>query len=736
MFAPSTLTFVALLAALLMSTLRADLRASGVEVFPGVWRFTFGEPEAITPVHTRHYPPATAAIEGLPRASEIPVSVTASLTERGVLVHLPLEPDELIYGLGLQLQSFQQRASKKRLRVNADPILDTGDTHAPVPFYVTTRGYGVFVDTARYATFYLGNKIRAPAAPRDNRAAAKTNDGWNGVPPYEQKGLGEPSEVLIEVPSPARGVDVYVFAGPSLREAVQRYNLFSGGGALPPRWGLGFWYRAQTDFSQEETLALAAEFRARRIPCDVLGLEPHWQSHSYSSSYAWGARFPQPAPMLAQLAKLNFRVNLWEQPFVHPTSPIYRPLLPRAGDYEVWGGIVPDFLDPNARQIFADYHEQAHVALGISGYKADECDNSDLTGNWSFPEISRFPSGADGEQMHMLFGLRYQDTLQSVFEKRRQRTYGLVRSSGALAAPYPYVLYSDLYDHRHFVQSVAQASFCGLLWTPEVRDASGGPDELVRRMQAVAFSPLAMVNAWYLKNPPWKQVNRAANNAGQFAPGWESAEAQCRAVIELRMKFIPYLHAAFVRYQREGLPPFRAMLMDFPADPELQGVSDQYMMGDNVLVAPIIVETASRNRVSAASTETRSGNGEATRTVYLPAGAWRDFWTGTQHVGKRRITVTVPLDRIPLFVKEDTILPLAHPTLHTDDPASWRLTALVFGDVPQPARLYEDDGKFTPELPEVRLEWDAATRTGRLVRSRATRERTPQYSVAEWKTAR
>jgi alpha-D-xyloside xylohydrolase len=135
----------------------------------------------------------------------------------------------------------------------------------------------------------------------------------------------------------------------------------------------------------------------------------------------------------------------------------------------VWDGIVPDFLTPEARRIFANYHEREHVALGVSGYKLDECDNSDFTRNWSFPEISRFPSGADGEQMHSLFGLRYQDTIQGIFEKRNQRTYGLVRSSHALAAPYPYVLYSDLYDHATSIRSVAHAGFSGLLWTPEVR---------------------------------------------------------------------------------------------------------------------------------------------------------------------------------------------------------------------------------------------------------------------------
>ena len=582
-----------------------------------------------------------------------------------------------------------------------------------MPFYVTTGGYGVFVDTARYATFYLGNKVSAPAAPRD-LSNDDSNDGWNGVPKYEQKGIGKRSEVYIEVPQ-AKGVDVYIFAGPSLRQAVQRYNLFSGGGPVPPRWGLGFWYRTQTKFSQSDVLALAAEFRERRIPCDVIGLEPYWQSHAYSSSYKWSDRFPDPAAMLKELTAQHFRLNLWEQAFVHPSSPIYPAILKYSGDFEVWGGVVPDFLTAEGRKIFADYHEQAHVALGVSGYKADECDNSDLTGNWSFPEISRFPSGADGEQMHKLFGLRYQDAIQSIFEKRQQRTYGLVRSSGALAAPYPYVLYSDLYDHRKYIRGLAQSGFSGLLWTPEVRDASGGPDELVRRMQAVAFSPLAMVNAWYLKNPPWKQVNRAANNADRFADDWEKAEAQCRAVIELRMKFIPYLHAAFTRYHREGLPPFRAVVMDYPDDPEAQTIDDEYLMGDSLLVAPVIIGS-------------RGGraSGQTTRSVYLPDGDWYDFWTVECFTGKRRMTVNVPLDRIPLFVKAGTILPLATPTLHTDDPVSWQLTVQVYGDGTRTARLFEDDGTFSPALPEVRLEWDAAKKTGRITGA-------ARYTIKEWK---
>jgi alpha-D-xyloside xylohydrolase len=684
------------------------------EVQPGVWRFTFGQPETITPVSTRHYPPAAGAPAALRPVERCPVAVSITNSDRGCLARIPLGRDEMIYGLGLQLQSFQQRGLKKRLRVNADPAMDTGDSHAPVPFYVTTGGYGVLIDTARYATFYLGNKrLRPPSADQPRTGGGRSQQGTNVEAAYRRTGLGRESEVLVEIPE-ARGVDVYVFAGPSLREAVQRYNLFSGGGAMPPRWGLGFWYRAQSDYTQDDVLKLAAEFRDGGMPLDVIGLEPHWQTHSYSASYVWSERFPDPAAFLAKLSAQHLRLNLWEHAFVHPSSPIYAPLLARSGDYEVWGGLAPDFLQPEARSIFAGFHEKEHVAPGVSGYKLDECDNSDFTGNWSFPEISRFPSGADGEQMHSLFGLRYQDAVQSVFEKRGQRTYGLVRSSGALAAPYPYVLYSDLYDHRQYVRALVNAGFSGLLWTPEVRD-SATPAELIRRLECVVFSPLAMIDAWFLRSPPWKQVNRAANDAGQFADGWEQVQAQCRQIVELRMKFVPYLHAAFARYHRDGLPPFRALVMDYPADPPTRTNDDEYLMGDDVLVAPMIV-----------------GDGAPrSRSVYLPKGGWYDFWSHEPLAGGQTIPVEVPLEHIPLFIKAGAVLPLAQPALHTDDSASRRLHVEVFGDGSRAATLFEDDGIEPPTLEPVRLEWNAATKTGAVIR--ATQAPASAYEALDWK---
>ena len=682
------------------------------EIFPGVWKLTFGTPERITPASTRRYAPDGAGLKALPSSGALPIEVRGEATSRGYLLRVPLAPYEMVYGLGLQLQSFIQRGLKKKLRVNADPVVDSGDSHAPVPFYVTTRGYGVLVDTARYATVYAGNKQKksasdATAAPTREPVAEPAS----GVIPaaYGRYRFQDASEVLVEIPE-AQGVDVYVFAGPTLRLAVQRYNLFSGGGALPPRWGLGVWYRCERDFGRADVEKLAAEFRERRMPCDVLGLEPGWQTQSYSCSYVWSDKFPEPRAMAATLARQHYRLNLWEHAFTHPTSPIHSALAPFSGDYLVWSGLVPDFLTPQARQTFADFHEREHVSLGVAGYKLDECDNSDFTRNWSFPELSKFPSGADGEQMHSLFGLRYQDVIQSVFERRGARTYGLVRNSGALAAPYPYALYSDLYDHKAFIHGVAQSAFAGLLWTPEVRDAIS-PEDLVRRLQSAVLSPMALVNAWYIPNPPWKQVDRAENRAGRFGAEWEKLEAVCRGVLELRMQLVPYLHAAFVEYHRTGLPPFRPLVMDWPADAETWAVDDQWIVGGGLLVAPVVA-------------------GQSTRTVYLPAGTWYDFWTGARHEGGRRVEVQPPLEQIPLFVKSGTLLPLARVTLHTDDARSGELAVRAYGGVDAALTLYEEDGAHAPAITDVALSWNAARRAGTLRRAGA--ERQPRYRVVEW----
>lgn len=640
----------------------------------GIWKLRLGSPEALTPVHFRAEPIRTEEIGKLPAAAVAPFEAAAIRTRktaRGFVIEMPLADGEQLYGLGLQLKSMNQTGLKKMLRVNSDPVADTGDSHAPVPFLVSNAGWALYVDSARYVTFYCGTHVKKDAEkqPPQTRAGEVATDTETL---YAKRQLSN-RQIVIEVPA-VEGVDVYLFAGPSMTQAVQRYNLFSGGGCLPAMWGLGVWYRAFGRFNQEQAAALARSFRERHLPCDVFGLEPGWQTQAYSCSFVWSPeRFPEPEKLIAETTTLGFKLNLWEHVFTHPTSPIYKDLRPLSGDYEVWNGLVPDLTLPAAREIFAGYHDDALVSRGISGFKLDECDHSDfIRSPWSFPEISTFPSGLDGEQMHSMLGLLYQRTIDSAFRKHNRRTYSEVRSSHALAAPYPFVLYSDLYDHHDFVRGVVNMGFSGLLWTPEVRD-SKSTEELIRRVQAAMMSPQALINAWYIPSPPWQQTDREKNNAGELMPEWEKTEGVIREMFRLRMRLIPYLYAAFARYRFEGLPPFRALVMDYSTDQNVYAIDDQYMMGDDMLVAPIFT-------------------GQTERSVYLPAGEWFDFYTHARYTGGQAITVPAELNKIPLFVKAGALIPLADPVEYVGDETVFELTLQAFGHAPRKAVLFEDDG--------------------------------------------
>ena len=658
------------------------------QVYPGIWRYSIGKPDAVTPSTVRYKEPAADVLDRMGGPVASPVEPQAEVNDRGVLVSVPLSSDEAIYGLGLQELSFEQRGKKKIVRVNADPRVDTGDSHAPVPFYVTTGGYGVYVDNARYMTFYFGGKVRRPTSPS---GVARKQDEEFLTPFNGAYSAGEGNEVFIEIPR-SEGVDIYVFAGPTMKEAVARYNLFAGGGCLPPRWGLGFWYRVRNIFHQDKVEAFAKIMQDNRIPCDVFGLEPGWQQHSYSSTYTWrDTLYPDPKGLVKRLGEKNIKVNLWTQGYVHPDCPIYNDLLQYSGDFQVWDGIAPNFFIPEARRLFVEHHAKETVGIGTMGFKADECDNSDYTGNWSFPEISRFPGGIDGEQMHNLFGLSLQQTMMEVLNATGKRTLNLVRSSGALASPLPFVLYSDLYDHQGYINGIGYCGFSGLLWCPEVRSASSEED-LVRRMQSVICSPVAMINAWNLALPPWMQMNHELNLQEVIDPDNARLMALCRNAIELRMRFIPYLHAAFVKYYREGIPPFRALIMDYPDEKDaVKDIAGQYMMGDDIMVAPVVA----------------SGKGVTAKKIYFPKGTWYDFFTGERIEGGQTLELSFELERIPLYVKEGTILPLARVTLSADDPASREIEPVAFGDNPKPAVIYEDDGTLNPSLKENVITWDA-----------------------------
>src|SRR5436305_13495627 len=168
-----------------------------------------------------------------------------------------------------------------------------------------------------------------------------------------------------------------------------------------------------------------------------------------------------------------------------------------------------------------------------------------------------------------------------------------------------------------------------------------------------------MVNAWYIKNPPWKQTDGVKNNADQLANDWQTLEARCREIIGWRMQLIPYLLSAFESYEANGMPPFRALILDHPEDAALAEVDDEYMIGDRMLVAPLFA-------------------GESERKITLPQGAWCDFWTGKPVSGGRSFSVPGTTEKIPVFVKSGSVLPLAQIGPHAGTPESARLTVRIF----------------------------------------------------------
>lgn len=568
-------------------------------------KITFGTPEKHVPSHF------CQCFNYVEKNVNYPIElISFKLTSAGCHLELPVRQGEQFFGLGLQLKAFNLTGKHFVTRVNSDPVAATGDSHAPVPFFVSTLGYGVYLDTARYVDFDFGKKKASGSvsiAP-ENRIMTSTDEL------YAVKDIEDGAVVSIRIPA-AKGIDVYIIEGNSITDVVSQYNMLSGGGCTAPEWALGTLYRCCSKYSQEQIEQTADYFIDKKIPCSILGLEPGWQTHSYSCSFKWNTElYPDPEAMVNKLTDKGFHINLWEHAFTHPSSDIYGELKDsgKYGDYEVWGGLVPDFTFDATKDIFVNHHKNKVLFGKIDGFKLDECDGSDYTRGWSFPLASEFPSGLDGELYHSLFGTLYMQTMLKALDGKE--TLSEVRNAGALAAPYPFVLYSDLYDHKDFIRGLTTAGFSGLLWTPELRHANSKED-LLRRMQSTVFSPQCLINGWYCDKLPWLDYD---------------CEDEVRELLCERVRLIPKLIAAYERYHNEGVPPVRALVSDYSNDPETYKIDDQYMFCDDMLVAPMVC-------------------GESTRKFYLPEGTWRDYYSNTVYSnGWHQITT----DKIPVFIKQ------------------------------------------------------------------------------------
>jgi alpha-glucosidase (family GH31 glycosyl hydrolase) len=650
------------------------------EVAPGIWTATLGEMES--ELRYTDYAAAPPKEEALGRLTEQEFPFAAGevshlVTPDGkVMIRIPCGADEKLYGFGLQLDGIAK--SRKVLTLNVDHWSKGGGrTHAPVPFYISSKGYGVFFNTARFLKIYnqVGNRKGSPNNPpevdRNPPKDEKQPGPWRALP------RGDAVEAQIN----GAGMEVIVYSGDSMLDVVCRYNLYNGGGALPPLWGLGFWHRVHAHFDADQTRDEIEQFEAQDFPLDVIGLEPGWMSKSYPCTFEWQTkRFPEPEVFVQELLGEGIRLNLWENPYLSQHSRLYEEMYPLSGSHLVWLGIVPDYTLPAARKLLTDQHHEDHIGIGVSGYKIDEVDGYDF---WLWPDHATFPSGVSGETMRQSYALLMQSMLLGdLFRARDVRTYGLIRANNGAASGYPFVIYSDSYSHSQYITGLSTASLGGILWTPEARSAGSGR-EWLNRMQTVCFSPMANLNAWSSGKKPWS---------------YDEVTGAVRAVIKLRMRLLPYLYSAFADYHFKGIPPIRAMILedgfgevatktiagklDSETNPYAMGKiienTDQFMFGPSIMVAPFYERQATE------------------RQVRLPAGNWYDFYSGELVGNNRTITVTAEQlgDRTPLFVKEGAVIPMLTTAVNrTEEAYGHPIEVRHYGKIGGQFTLYEDDGK-------------------------------------------
>jgi alpha-glucosidase (family GH31 glycosyl hydrolase) len=657
-----------LVALLISASLHVVAQLAWTEVAPGVWKGVVGKPEVFDLLKAAGAVPNKDALGKMNKAT-FPLNktdISAKVVDRKTYLSFPLDKGEQLYGFGLNFQTVHQRGKILELHVDNFAGKDNGRTHAPTPFYVSSNGYGVFINAARYIKVYAGTAVKLNSKTPPKVQDRNLDKNWSSRP------YSDAVEMLV----PAEGVEVYVFAGPTALDAVRRYNLFNGGGPLPPRWGLGFTQRVQRLYDADMVEKEAKDFEDKGYPLDFIGLEPGWQSKSYPCTFEWDPkRFPQPKAFVQDMLSKGIRLNLWSNPYISPEASIFKTIKPYTGTHTVWNGAVADLTLPEARKILFGQLQKSQIDIGVSGYKFDEVDGGD---QYLWPDVATFPSGHSAEQMRQTYGMMMMKYSTEIYHKMNKRTFGLVRANNGGGSSFPYVIYNDYYNHEDFITALINSGFAGVLWTPEVR-ASKTSEEWLRRFQSNIFSPLAMINAWASGTKPWT---------------FPDVADQVKELAMLRMQMMPYWYSEFAKYHFEGTPPFRAMNLEpgFKMEAKKEAtnanleenpyeeaatkeIKDQYMAGEYLLVAPMFT-------------------GQKSRKVILPRGKWYDFYTGEFAGDGQVITVTPGLDKIPVYVKDGAIIPMMKPMLHAPK-AGEKVDIEIrhYGTAAGKYKLYDDDGE-------------------------------------------
>ncbi|GAA2210660.1 alpha-xylosidase [Nonomuraea monospora] len=545
-------------------------------------------------------------------------------------------PDEAFSGFGESFTRLDKRGQRP-VMWNFDAFgAESQRAYKNVPLYLSSRGYGVLVDSG---------------APTEFDVCQSTH-----------------SAVQIVVPDDV--LDYYVIAGPAPSDVLDRYDLLTCRPSLPPKWAFGTWISSGFCVdSQERVLARARTIRERGIPCDVLHLDTYWQADGHWSELKWDAvNFPDPDAMLAELDAMGFKVCLWMNPYISHLSPAFREaaeagyfLLNQAGQVYVadcWHGSFPacgivDFTNPAAAEWFQGLLRPL-LRQGVAAFKTDFAEG--------VPGDAVAHNGMTGADLHNVYTLLFNDLVAGVTREVNGHDLVWARSSYLGGQRHSAQWGGDTYTSYAAMGSTIRGGLAhGLsgvpFWSHDAGGFTGRPtdDLYVRWSQFGALSPLLRLHGTTTREP------------------WEFPEVEAEAVAALRLRYrlMPYLYSAAVEAARTGAPMMRALCVDFPGDPVAWQADLQYLLGRDLLVAPMTAP-------------------EGTRQVYLPRGLWVDYWTNEVLEGARYVTVSKPLDQIPLFVRHGALIPVQEQRDTVDVPAE--ITLVAFGGGDGTVEIHDADG--------------------------------------------
>jgi alpha-D-xyloside xylohydrolase len=520
-----------------------------------------------------------------------------------------LAPGEKIFGCGESFTSLDKRGQKVVLWTDDANGIENQGLYKPIPFFMSSRGYGMFMHTTTPITCDFGNSFA----------------GVNSLM------IGDDE------------LDLFVFLG-SPKTILDEYTKLTGKSPMPPLWSFGLWMSRCTYNAEKQVRDIAAQLRANKIPCDVLHLDTGWFETDWQCDYEFSTtRFTDPEKMLSDLKGDGFHISCWQLPYFVPKNKLFPELIEKNLVVRDAKGNLPyedavlDFSNPKTVEWY-----QGKLAnllnLGVGAIKVDFGEAA--------PENGIYANGRTGFYEHNLYPLRYNKAVADITKQTTGDNIIWARSAWAGSQRYPIHWGGDAEstDQGMAAELRGGLSF-GLsgfsFWSHDVggftATSVGGMDkDLFARW--LAFGMLSSHSRCHGIAPkePWLY---GTNFMDEF-----------REIDGLKYKLMPYVYAQAKDSSEHGLPMVRALFLEFPDDPGSWLVDDEYLYGSSMLVAPLLHEN------------------ETSRAVYLPPGTWIDYQTGKNYAGGWQKIAAGKIPEI-ILVRDGTVIPhiaLAQSTLQMD----------------------------------------------------------------------